>query len=174
MKASGHKRPLARIRITARPVSRRWHTLSWRRLLLLAIIVLMAAAAPLALSACGATRQAPQTPVQSASSAAAVEERFGIRVTLLGVTADGGLIDLRFQVVDADKAATMLEPGNLPVLIAEDSGVELKLSPRSDVAHLEAGRVYYLLYPNAQNAIKPGTKVTVVMGGLRLEHLTAQ
>jgi hypothetical protein len=95
----------------------------------------MAAAAPLALSACGATRQAPQTPVLSASSAAAVEERSGTRVTLLGVTDDDGLIDFRFQVLDADKAATMLEPGNLPVLIAEESGIALKLSPRSDVAH---------------------------------------
>ncbi len=84
------------------------------------------------------------------------------------------MIDFRFQVTDPDKAAQSLTGGNLPVLIAEDSGIELELSPRSDVAHLEAGRVYYLLYPNAQNAMQTGSKVTVVWGGLRLEHLTAQ
>ena len=91
-----------------------------------------------------------------------------------GVTADGGLIDFRFQVVDAHKAATMPEPGNLPVLIAEDRRIALKLRPRADVAHLQAGRVYYLLYPNAQSAINPGSRVTLVIGDLRLEHLIAQ
>jgi len=39
---------------------------------------------------------------------------------------------------------------------------------------LQAGRVNYLLYPNAQSAINPGSRVTLVIGDLRLEHLIAQ
>jgi hypothetical protein len=39
---------------------------------------------------------------------------------------------------------------------------------------LETGRIYYLLFANAQNAIRPGSLVTVELDGLRLEHLVAR
>ena len=121
-----------------------------------------------------AARQAREVAAQSSSAAVAVEERFGIRVVLIEVTAGGGMIDFRYLVVDPDKAVHLREPENLPFLIAEDSGITIRVSALSDESDLEMERTYYLLYPNVRNAIKPGTKVTVVIGDLRLEHLTAQ
>ena len=118
-----------------------------------------------------ATSQAtPHDPAQE------VEERYGIRITLIGVTADGGLIDLRFRVIDPDKAQEMVQETENPlVLVAEHSGT--KLAPVGRIAQNDsfvAGRIYFTLYPNAGGAIRPGDAVTVVIGDLRLEHLIAQ
>jgi hypothetical protein len=36
------------------------------------------------------------------------------------------------------------------------------------------GLVFYILYPNVRNAIKPGVEVTVAMGDVRLGPVTVQ
>jgi hypothetical protein len=108
---------------------------------------------------------------------AAVEAVWGIRLTQIGVTADGGLVDVRYQVTDSDKAADFLETvENLPVLIAEDSGVVVRSAAMMANGHhdVEPGRTYFLLYRNTDGAIRPGTSVSVVFDDLRLEHLIAQ
>ena len=101
-------------------------------------------------------------------------EHNGIEVLMLGVTAEGGLIDMRFRVTDAEKAAFLLEEANRPQLIVEDSGTVLTRHIRPEYKALENGRVYYLLFANAQSAILPGSLVTVELAGLRLEHLVAR
>lgn len=101
-------------------------------------------------------------------------ERNGIQVLMLGVTADGGLIDMRFRVTDAAKATFLLEEANRPKLIAEDSGTVLTRHVRPEYRALESGRTYYLLFANSQGAISPGDLVAVELGGLRVEHLTAR
>ncbi len=118
---------------------------------------------------------ASQFAARSATSAA-IEERWGIRITQIGVIADGGLLDFRFIVVDPDKALAMLDdPKNLPALIAEDS--HAVVTSAALMAHknaLNAGRTYFLLYRNTGGAIKRGTSVSVVIGDLRLEHIVAK
>lgn len=115
------------------------------------------------------------TPI--AADAAAVEQHFGIRVTLLAATAGGGLIDLRCRVTDPAKAMTMLQPANLPVLVAEERGITLTLNmsaPPSQPAGLKAGQILFFLYPNTRVAITPGSHVTVIFDDLRIEHVPAQ
>jgi hypothetical protein len=114
----------------------------------------------------------PATPV----SAQAIEERWGVRFTQIGVTADGGLIDLRFQVLDPDKALAMIDDvQRLPVMVAESSGQLVNSALPMPARHeLAAGRTYFLLYRNGAGAIQPGEPVTVVVGDQRLEHLVAQ
>ncbi len=109
-----------------------------------------------------------------AASAADFEDRFGIRIVLIGVTAGGGMIDLRYQVRDAAKAALLLDAETRPLLIAEDGGVVLRQHVRPEARHLEAGRSYSLLYSNVQNALRPGSLVSVVLGDLLLEHLVVR
>jgi hypothetical protein len=109
-------------------------------------------------------------------SASTLEERLGIRVTLIGVTAAGGLIDFRFKVLDSQKAAQMLEdPENLPELIVEESGTTL-VPPAGAFqdTELETGQIYYMLYPNPRGAIQPGMAVSVVIGDAHLEPILAQ
>jgi len=92
------------------------------------------------------------------------------------VTAAGGLIDLRLQIVDAEKAKSFLkDPINFPALRLEDD-VFLRVS--EDVAkqgiQYENGKSIFVLYPNAQNVIKSGDPVTIVFGDLQLEATQAK
>jgi hypothetical protein len=122
----------------------------------------------------GGGGQPPALPAPS--TAQAIEERWGVRFTQIGVTADGGLIDLRFQVLDPDKALAMIDSvDRLPVMVAENSGVYVNSALPMPARHdLAPGRTYFLLYRNTAGAIKSGDPVSVVVGGQRLEHVRAQ
>ena len=106
----------------------------------------------------------------------AIEEQWGVRVTQIGVTADGGLVDFRFMVLDPDKAlATLQDINKLPVLVAEDTGTVVNSVALHGREHnLNPGQTYFLLYRNTGGAIKPGGAVTVKFGDLQLEHVVAK
>jgi hypothetical protein len=55
-----------------------------------------------------------------------LEERHGLKITLIAVTAAGGIVDFRYQVTDTTKVGLfLLNPDNSPVLMAMDSGLKL-------------------------------------------------
>jgi hypothetical protein len=103
--------------------------------------------------------------------------RYGIKVSLLAVTAAGGLIELRYQVVDPDKADQVQHDADLlPALVVEDSGATLVLRnpPHHHASPTVLGGTYFVLFANARNAIHPGARVTLVLGDVRIEHIEAQ
>jgi hypothetical protein len=116
------------------------------------------------------------TPGGSVVDMAAIEQQWGIRVTMIGVTGDGGLIDFRYQVTDADKAQAFLGNSvNYPVLVDEASGASVRSPALMANKHeIQAGRTYFLLYRNTDGAIQRGSSVSLVFGQLRVEHLIAQ
>lgn len=108
-----------------------------------------------------------------------LEERFGVQIRLLGVTAAGGMIDLRYKVLDKEKAAFLVgEASEPPVLIAEENGITLALDTSTHgMKHntrLENDQIYFHFFPNTQNAVKPGSPVTIVFGSVRLNPILAQ
>ena len=119
-------------------------------------------------------RSAPDPTIMPISPA--IEEQWGVRVTQIGVTADGGLVDFRFIVLDPDKALAALQDVNkLPVLVAEDTGTVVNSVALHGREHnLNPGQTYFLLYRNTGGAIKPGGAVTVKFGDLLLEHVVAK
>lgn len=106
----------------------------------------------------------------------AIEDRYGVRISMVGATADGGLVDFRFVVVDPDKALAMLQDeSKLPVMVAEDSGTLVNSAALMIAKHaLNPGATYFLLYRNTQGALKHGTPITVKFGDLKLEHVMVQ
>jgi hypothetical protein len=103
-----------------------------------------------------------------------LEEKYGLRLNLIGVTAGGGMVDLRLKIVDGDKARTLLQDkNNFPVLLVNKSQVSLSASEdvKSQQISLEDGASLFLLYPNAGNAVKQGTLVMVNFGDIALEPI---
>ncbi len=147
-----------------------------RRILLLLLITLLAVGAGFGIRAVTARG----ADVRSGTEAVSVQDfaaRTGIRVTLLGVTAEGGMIEFRYQVVDPDKASLLLhDDSKRPVLVAEDSGTTLAMlsRPHSHKADLRTGGTYFFLLANTRNAIRGGTPVTIIVDDVRLEHVVAQ
>ncbi|MCP5099476.1 MAG: hypothetical protein GY943_28305 [Chloroflexi bacterium] len=100
----------------------------------------------------------------------------GVRVSLIAVTANGGFIDFRIKVIDAEKANQFFtDPANIPTLVAESGNEHLTLAATEEYeTEFETDRAYYLLYANQQNAVQRGTAVTVILGDMQLEPINAQ
>lgn len=128
----------------------------------------------------GIRRSEPVATVPVAVSASSVDEaviqdRYGVRVDLLGLTALGGLVQLRFTVLDAAKATALFhDDASRPIIVVPPSG-DLLLPPRS--AHkmtMLNGASYFVLFPNAANAVRGGETVSLAMGDVRLDGLVVK
>jgi hypothetical protein len=145
----------------------------WRRWVTLVLVLVLAGLTTRTVLAHGAD-------VRSGTQAVTAQEfaaRTGVKVTLLGVTAGGGMIEFRYQVVDPDKASLLLhQDDRRPILVAEDTGATLAMlsRPHNHKAEVKLGGTYFFLLANANNAVHDGTKVTVIVGDVRLEHVTAR
>lgn len=105
-----------------------------------------------------------------------LQERYGIRVNLLGVTAAGGMLDLRLKMVDSQKAAQLLdEPANFPVLVAQ-GGEVLHAATDSHMLRgiLVDGGNLFLIFPNKGGAISAGSPVTIRFGELLVGPIVAR
>jgi hypothetical protein len=154
--------------VPARLRRRRW----WRTACVLGL-ALLAVLAVRAQMAGPADARDGTTAVSRDGMAAA----HGIDVTMVAVTAAQGLVDLRYQVVDVDKASALLHDDSLsPILVAEDTGATLRMAhpPGHHGAELRLGGSYFFLLANAHTALRAGSKVTLVIGDSRLEHVTVQ
>lgn len=102
-----------------------------------------------------------------------IEEKFGVRFTFLAVTAEGGMVELRYRVIDEDRAANFGHyTETAPMLISEDTGQIVDVTIMGLHNHrVEPGRMYYILYRNTGNALKPGRPVTIAIGQYQLEHV---
>lgn len=106
-----------------------------------------------------------------------LEQQYGIHLTLVGVTAAGGMVDIRYRIVDPVKAAQLVdeeEGGIMPMVYVGNGDVMLMSDMHMREQRLVAGRVYFSLIPNTQNVVKRGTVVTVVFGDVAVEPTLAQ
>lgn len=101
-----------------------------------------------------------------------MEAKFGVRFSFLAVTADGGMVELRYRVVDEGKAANFGHYSETaPMIISEDSGKIVDVTIMGLHNHrVEPGRTYYVLYRNTESAIQSGRPVTIAVGDIKLEH----
>jgi hypothetical protein len=119
---------------------------------------------------------APASWARDAVGAADLAERSGVRITRVAVTGEGGLVDLRFEVLDADKAASLHDPATPPAVIDEASGLVLRnlLMEHSHSRPFQPGVTYYLIFENPGNWVHAGSSVTVLLGDAQVEHLVVQ
>jgi len=159
---------------------------TWRRRLskpspvqmawILAGLILAGAAAWLAVSfILGAgNRSSDSGPSEAARQA--FEDQTGVRIVLVGVTAGGGMIDLRYQVIDSAQALAVHDSKNPPKIIDEASGKVLKtrwMNHNSD-HNFRTGQTYYELILNQDGLLKPGSRVTVTFGDFQIEGIEVQ
>jgi hypothetical protein len=114
-----------------------------------------------------------ERPVVDAATLADLE---GIRVVQVAVTGDGGLLDLRIQVVDPDKAAAVHDLTWPPALIDETSNAvaDELLMGHSHTAPFKAGQTYYFVFQNPGNLVQRGGTVSVLLGHAELAHIAVR
>ena len=109
-----------------------------------------------------------------------IQERWGIEIQGIGLTAAGYMLDFRYRIVDPDKAAAITDPKLKPYLIDQTSGAKFivpnppKIGPLRQTSRSgkpEAGRTYFIVFGNPGQYIKQGSKVSVVIGDFKAEDL---
>lgn len=105
---------------------------------------------------------------------AGLEAKLGVRFVQAAVVADGGIVELRYTVLDAQKAsAFQRKVHNPPVLRSEDrTGAPLYRTALMRQGHdLRPGQSYYILYLNNSHAVRPGESLKISAGGDTLAHV---
>lgn len=119
--------------------------------------------------------------VQAETSA--VETTYGIRVEGLRLTAAGSMLDFRYRVLDAQKAAPFLN-GKIQAYLVDDVrnaklGVpntpklgRIRQTSRNNVIHTD--RSYFIMFGNPGKALQSGDKVALLLGEVKITDLTVQ
>lgn len=102
--------------------------------------------------------------------------RSGVRLVRVAVTGGGGLLDLRFQVVDPNRAAAVHEPETPPAIVDERTGLVFSrlLMNHEHSGEFKPALTYYLIFENTGNWVRRGTEVTVLLGAAQVEHVVVQ
>lgn len=109
-----------------------------------------------------------------------VAERWGVEILSLRLTAAGNMIDLRYRIVDPDKAVFLVDRTIKAYLLDQESGRAVGVPNTAKVGPLRqttkygkppADRVFFMLFANPGRVIEPGSKMTLAVGDLRVENL---
>ncbi len=112
-----------------------------------------------------------------------IEEQWGVQVESIRTSAAGGLLGFRCRALDSDKALPLVERKYKPYLIDQASGKKLGVPNTAKVGPLrqtvrygkpKEDRIYFVLFGNPGGFIKPGDKVSVVIGDFKVENLVVE
>lgn len=106
-------------------------------------------------------------------SDAGLVERSGVQIVYVALTGGGGLIDLRYQVIDPSKAVAVHDDANPPAIVDEATGLVVKelLMGHSHTGAFTAGQTYYLVFENPGNLVQRGNTVSVLLGNAQVDHV---
>jgi hypothetical protein len=122
----------------------------------------------------------PGSAPEEAFGAGRVVDKFGVRLTGVRLTANGYVVDLRYRVLDPDKAQGLLDRKVRPVLVDETTGNRfyvpvpptvgaLRQTSRNKVIHTD--RDYFMLFANPDRKLQAGSKVALYVGEERFGSL---
>jgi len=92
----------------------------------------------------------------------------------------GEIIRFSYRVLDPAKAKVLNNKKNEPALLDPQAGVSLIVPSLEKVGQLrqsstpEAGKVYWMAFSNKGRKVKPGHRVSVVIGTFKAEGLPVQ
>lgn len=126
----------------------------------------------------GSAAAAPQgTGPAAETSGEQIEEQWGVKLVGLRHTAAGYMLDLRFRVLDPEKAAPLLSRNIDRYVVVEKSGAVLRVPSTEKLGMLRSAvsspdmvkkdRVYAALFANPGRHVRPGDKVTLVLGDFK-------
>jgi hypothetical protein len=113
--------------------------------------------------------------IPPAVSQAGLKARSGVRLIRVAASGGGGLLDVRYQVVDADRALAVHEAETPPAIIDERTGAVIDQLFMGHMHHgrAKAGVSYYLIFENP-GGVATGSRVTVQLGDARLAHVVVR
>jgi hypothetical protein len=102
---------------------------------------------------------------------ARMESSLGVTFNRAAVVADGGIVELRYTVLDVQKASKFQNDVHHPPVIKSEKrgGNPVYRTALMKQGHtLRGGQTYYILYLNNHNSVRPGETVEIDAGGGKL------
>lgn len=132
---------------------------------------------------CGETTNSTALDAAAAAETAAakLEEEWGVKVLGIRRTALGYMLDFRYRVTDAEKAAPILDRRITPYVEIKETGVRLLVpqapklgSMRQTSFAVKADRDYFIVFANPSQIVGKGDLVSVVVGDFETPALAVQ
>lgn len=107
-------------------------------------------------------------------------EKWGIELLSMRSTAFGHMLDFRYRVLDAEKAAPLFERKVKPYLIHQGSGKALAVPNTNKLGSLrnsntpQQGRTYWMFFGNSHGVVKKGDLVTVAIGDFQAKDIKVE
>jgi hypothetical protein len=92
----------------------------------------------------------------------------------------GALVRFNYRVIDAKRAQVLQDKAASPTMIDEKAKVSLvvptleKVGPLRQAMGVENGKSYWMAFSNKGSFVKPGHRVSVVIGPVRIDGLIVQ
>ena len=130
-------------------------------------------------------RQPGEKPASKPKASAAWHARHGLfyqrnwGVDIIGIrpVASGYMLRFDYRVLDPARAAPLNDHKLKPYVIDEATRTALAVPAMENVGELrqvappQVNRIYFILFGNPGRLVKPGNRVTLVVGELRIEGL---
>jgi hypothetical protein len=142
------------------------------------VLVLAAAAVAVAVGVGGTglvqalpSRSRPPVPQDSQ-----VEGESGIRVTRVSLAGDGGLLDVRYIVLDPSLATRWTGDTDKPPILSSERNHDRfdQVAAMRDGHDLRPGQTYYLIYLNTGGGVARGDKIDLSIAGTTLRGVTVE
>jgi hypothetical protein len=107
----------------------------------------------------------------------------GIEIIGLRASSGGYMLDLRYRVLDPEKAKPLFDHRIKPFLTDVKTGSKFGVPTPGKIGALrntsrsgtpKVNKVYFTLFANPGRYLKPGAKVSVVVGQHRIEDLVVE
>ena len=125
-------------------------------------------------STSGTTKPSAAATATQVPTSAAIESKYGIRFTLVAVTAGGGMIQVRYQVIDSAKTEA-IHGTELAPYVVDSHGTKYADPGMAGHSHvgktMASGATDYILLANARGGVKAGSFVTIKVGDLELRNV---
>jgi len=123
---------------------------------------------------------AGQQPAETATGFEDLAEKWGVQIVGLRRTSGGYMLDFRFRVLDAGKAAPLFVRQTKPYLIDVRTGARFKVPSPPKTGPLRTseppkeGVVYWMFFANPGQYLKSGSAATVVIGDFQAQNLIVE
>jgi hypothetical protein len=109
-----------------------------------------------------------------------IKRHWGVDIEGVRTVSSGYMLAFRYRVLDAERARSLNDKAARPYLIDEATGIRMAVPAMEKVGELrqsvdpEAGRSYFIVFGNPGRTVKPGNRVSVVIGGLQVDGIVVK
>ncbi|WP_151128945.1 hypothetical protein [Oryzomonas japonica] len=108
-------------------------------------------------------------------------EASGIRVVKISPAVGRQMLDLRYRITDVEQAGRVLKQTTPISLVDQVSGTTLPVPDLAKVGKLrsipnkeDAGRLFWVFFNNSAGVVKPGNKVTLMIGNVAIRDIVVE